>query len=161
MTNTIYQFTTTTLQNKPLSLEQYKGKVIIIVNTASKCGLTPQYTELEKIYQKYKDQGLIILGFPCNQFGNQEPGTDSDITQTCQINYGVTFTMMQKIEVNGPHADPIYKYLTEQKPGILGKNIRWNFTKFVINKQGIPVKRYAPITKPHRMIPLIEKLLKE
>ncbi len=161
MENTIYNFSATTLQNKLIPLKEYEGKVIIIVNTASKCGLTPQYTELEQIYKKYKEQGLIILGFPCNQFGNQEPGTDTDITQTCQINYGVTFPIFQKIEVNGPNAHPIFKYLKENKPGILGKKIRWNFTKFIINKQGIPIKRYAPITKPSKMIPLIEKLLKE
>ncbi len=161
MTNTIYQFTATTLQNKSINFQKYIGKVIIIVNTASKCGLTPQYTELEHLYKKYKEQGLIILGFPCNQFGNQEQGTDSDITQTCQINYGVTFPIFQKTDVNGPDAHPIFKYLTQQKPGIFGKRISWNFTKFIINKQGLPVKRFAPITKPNRMVPLIEKLLQE
>lgn len=157
----IYQFKTKTLQGKEISLNEYKGKVILIVNTASKCGFTPQYEGLETLYKNYKDKGLVILGFPCNQFGNQEPGNEDDISNFCSINYGVTFPMFMKIDVNGKNADPIYKYLKESLPGTFGDSIKWNFTKFLINKQGIPVERYAPTTKPASLENDIKKLLAE
>lgn len=160
MPDTIYEFSAETLQGKTQSLAEYKGKVVLIVNTASKCGFTPQYAGLEALYEKYKDRGFVVLGFPCNQFGGQEPGTASEIEQFCQVNYGVKFPMFGKIEVNGPNAHPLYKFLTSARPGLLGTEaIKWNFTKFLIDKNGNPVKRYAPTTKPEEIAPDIEKLL--
>jgi glutathione peroxidase len=129
------------------------------VNTASKCGLTPQYEGLEKLYDTYKNQGLVILGFPCNQFGNQEPGNAEEIEEFCQLNYGVSFPMFAKIEVNGKNTHPIFKYLKSELGGFLGSDIKWNFTKFVIDKTGKPVKRYAPITTPESMEDYIVELL--
>ncbi|HNA80632.1 MAG TPA: glutathione peroxidase [Turneriella sp.] len=161
MAQTIHEFSAATLGGKEKSLAEYKGKVVLIVNTASKCGFTPQYAGLEAIYEKYKDQGFVILGFPCNQFGAQEPGSESEIEQFCQVNYGVKFPMFGKIDVNGSNAHPLYKFLTSEKPGILGlEAIKWNFTKFLIDKDGNPVKRYAPNTKPEDIAGDIEKLLK-
>jgi glutathione peroxidase len=159
MEDLFYRFTAKSLQGKEISMDSYKGKVILVVNTASKCGLTPQYEGLEKLYEKYKDNGLVILGFPCNQFGNQEPGTEKEISEGCLINYGVSFQMFSKIEVNGENAHPIYKYLKDKLPGLLGKNIKWNFAKFLINRAGIPVKRFSPTTKPEYLVKDIEKLL--
>ncbi len=160
MAQTIYDFTAATLGGKEKSLAEYKGKVVLIVNTASKCGFTPQYAGLEAIYEKYKDRGFVVLGFPCNQFGAQEPGSETEIEQFCQVNYGVKFPMFGKIDVNGSNAHPLYKYLTSAKPGILGTEaIKWNFTKFLIDKNGQPVKRYAPNTKPEDIADDIEKLL--
>lgn len=156
----IYDFEAKSLQGKMISLSDYKGKVILIVNTASKCGLTPQYEELENLYQKYKDKGLVILGFPCNQFAKQEAGTADDIAEFCQVNYGVTFTMFDKVNVNGKDAHPLFKYLRSALPGDLGNKIKWNFTKFVIDKNGIPTKRFAPYTKPHKIEPLIREMTK-
>jgi len=161
MAQTIHEFSAATLGGKEKSLAEYKGKVVLIVNTASKCGFTPQYAGLEAIYEKYKDQGFVILGFPCNQFGAQEPGSETEIEQFCQVNYGVKFPMFGKIDVNGSNAHPLYKFLTSEKPGILGlEAIKWNFTKFLIDKDGNPVKRYAPNTKPVDIAGDIEKLLK-
>ncbi|HNL09971.1 MAG TPA: glutathione peroxidase [Turneriella sp.] len=161
MAQTIHEFSAATLGGKEKSLAEYKGRVVLIVNTASKCGFTPQYAGLEAIYEKYKDQGFVILGFPCNQFGAQEPGSESEIEQFCQVNYGVKFPMFGKIDVNGSNAHPLYKFLTSEKPGILGlEAIKWNFTKFLIDKDGNPVKRYAPNTKPEDIAGDIEKLLK-
>jgi glutathione peroxidase len=161
MAQTIHEFTATTLGGKEQSLAEYKGKVVLIVNTASKCGFTPQYAGLEALYEKYKDQGFVILGFPCNQFGAQEPGSEKEIEQFCQVNYGVKFPMFAKIDVNGSNAHPLYKFLTSEKPGILGiEAIKWNFTKFLVDKEGNPVKRYAPNTKPEDIAEDIEKLLK-
>ena len=161
MAQTIHEFSAATLGGKEKSLTEYKGKEVLIVNTASKCGFTPQYAGLEAIYEKYKDQGFVILGFPCNQFGAQEPGSESEIEQFCQVNYGVKFPMFGKIDVNGSNAHPLYKFLTSEKPGILGlEAIKWNFTKFLIDKDGNPVKRYAPNTKPEDIAGDIEKLLK-
>jgi len=160
MENNFYQFKATSLQGKEISMDTYKGKVALVVNTASKCGLTPQYEGLEKLYEKYKDRGLVILGFPCNQFGNQEPGTEKEISEGCLINYGVTFQMFSKIEVNSDNAHPIYKYLKDKLPGFPGKKIKWNFTKFLIDSNGTPVKRFAPTTIPEKLVPAIEKLLK-
>lgn len=161
MKSNFYQFNATSLQGKNIDMASYKGKVVIIVNTASKCGLTPQYEGLEKIYKEYKDQGLVILGFPCNQFGNQEPGGEKEISEGCLINYGVSFPMFSKIEVNGDGAHPMYKYLKDELNGTFGKKIKWNFTKFIIDKNGKPYKRFAPITKPERLRKHIEKLLKQ
>ena len=146
---TFYDFEATKLNGETVRMKEYKGKTIVVVNTASKCGFTPQYEGLEKLYQKYKDQGLIILGFPCNQFGNQEPGSADDIREFCEVNYGVSFPLFAKVEVNGKDAHPLFKYLkSELSGGIFGSRIKWNFTKFVINSDGVPVKRYSPLTKP-------------
>ena len=155
----LYDFEATTIKGETVSLEKYKGKVILVVNTASKCGLTPQYEGLEKIYEKYKDKGLVVLGFPCNQFGSQEPGNANDIQEFCQINYGVSFPMFSKIDVNGEHAHPIFVYLKSKLRSIIGKNIKWNFTKFLIDKNGEPVRRFSPTTKPENIEPAIQKLL--
>jgi glutathione peroxidase len=159
MENNFYQFTARSLQGKEIGMDTYRGKVVLVVNTASKCGLTPQYEGLEKLYEKYKDTGLVILGFPCNQFGNQEPGTEKEISEGCLINYGVSFQMFSKIEVNGANAHPIYKYLKDKLPGFPIKKIKWNFTKFLIDRNGIPVKRFSPTTVPEKLVKDIEKLL--
>jgi glutathione peroxidase len=161
MEDNFYQFTARSLQGKEISMETYKGKVVLVVNTASKCGLTPQYEGLENLYEKYKDQGLVILGFPCNQFGKQEPGTEKEISEGCLINYGVSFPMFSKIEVNGDNVHPIYKYLKNRLPGVFGKNIKWNFAKFLIDRNGKPVKRFSPTTIPEKLVKDIEKYLKQ
>lgn len=141
--------------------EMLKGKVVLIVNTASNCGFTPQYIELENMYQKYKNEGFEILGFPCNQFGHQEPGSDAEIQKFCSSKYKVTFPIMKKIDVNGPYEDPVFKYIKEQKPGMLGlKGIKWNFEKFLIDRQGNVVLRASSLTKPSTLNETIEKLLK-
>lgn len=147
------------LNGETISMEQYKGKTIIVVNTASKCGLTPQYEGLEKLYKQFKDQGLVILGFPCNQFGNQEAGSSDEIQEFCQINYGVSFPMFDKVDVNGGNAHPIFVYLKSKLGGLFGSTIKWNFTKFIIDKNGRPVKRFAPTTKPEKMEEIIRKIL--
>jgi glutathione peroxidase len=145
----IYDFTAKSLQGKDVSLGDFRGKPMLIVNTASKCGFTPQYEGLEKLYEQHKDKGLVVLGFPCNQFGAQEPGSEAEIGAFCQANYGVTFPMFSKIDVNGTNAHPLYNYLKGEKAGILGtKNIKWNFTKFLVNRDGQVVNRFAPTTKP-------------
>ena len=154
-----YDFKATSLQGKEVSMESYKGKVVLVVNTASKCGLTPQYEGLEQLYKEYKDKGLVILGFPCNQFANQEPGGEKEISEGCLINYGVSFPMFSKIDVNGPDAHPIYKYLKKELKGFPGSEIKWNFGKFLLDKQGTPYKRFSPITKPEKLRKDIEKLL--
>ena len=154
-----YQFTMKNIQGNDVKLNSYKGKVVLVVNTASKCGLTPQYEGLEALYQKYKDKGLVILGFPCNQFMGQEPGTAEEIQNFCSTKYNVTFPLFAKLEVNGDGTDPLYKYLKSALP-IEGKNdIRWNFEKFIIDRNGNPVKRYAPKTKPIELEADIENLL--
>jgi glutathione peroxidase-family protein/uncharacterized membrane protein len=155
----IYDFEAKLLNGKTLAMNQLTDKTIIVVNTASKCGLTPQYEGLEKLYQKYKDKGLVILGFPCNQFGNQESGTSKDIEEFCQLNYGVSFNMFEKVEVNGKNAHPLFTYLKSELGGILGDEIKWNFTKFVIDKDGKPVKRFNPTIRPEKMEKLIQKIL--
>jgi len=155
-----YDFKANNISGKEISLNDYKGKTIVVVNTASKCGLTPQYEGLEAMYQKYKDDGLVILGFPCNQFGQQEKGNADEIQEFCQVNYGVSFPMFEKIEVNGKNAHPLFKYLKKElSGGIFGSKIKWNFTKFVIDKNGNPVKRFAPTTKPEKMEKFIKKTL--
>jgi glutathione peroxidase len=162
MEDNIYNFSAKTLQGKEVSMKDFEGKTVLVVNTASKCGLTPQYEGLEELYQKYKDDGLVILGFPCNQFGKQEPGDEKSISEGCLLNYGVSFPMFSKIEVNGNNAHPMYKFLKKRLPGFLGtQNIKWNFTKFLIDKNGKPLKRFSPITKPQEIEKDIEKLLKK
>ncbi|WNF38464.1 glutathione peroxidase [Bacillaceae bacterium IKA-2] len=153
-------FSAKNIRGEEVSMNEYKGKVVLVVNTASKCGLTPQFKGLEEVYQQYKDNGLEILGFPCNQFAKQESGNNEEIEQFCQINYGVTFTMFEKINVNGENAHPLYKYLKSQAKSILSKEIKWNFTKFLIDANGNVIKRYAPTTTPLKMKNDIEKLLK-
>lgn len=143
--------------DKPVS--DYQGKVLLIVNTASKCGFTPQYAELQQLYNTWHDKGLEILAFPCDQFGHQEPGTNEEIQQFCQLNYGVTFPVFLKIEVNGRQAHPLFQYLTEQKLGPKGCDIQWNFTKFLIDQNGNIVERFDPVVKPETLAPLIEKIL--
>ncbi|MCK0161832.1 glutathione peroxidase [Allomuricauda sp. F6463D] len=154
-----YEFGAERLDGIQESMNKYQGKTIIVVNTASKCGLTPQYKGLEELYQKYKDKGLVVLGFPCNQFGNQEPGSTENIKEFCEVNYGVSFPMFVKIDVNGNDAHPIFKHLKSELRGLLGGKIKWNFTKFVIDKTGRPVKRFAPTSKPSSMAKYIEKIL--
>jgi len=155
----IYKFSATTIDGEEKSFEAYKGKVLLIVNTASKCGFTPQFEGLEKLYEKYKDQGLEVLGFPCNQFGSQDPGTEEEIASFCQKNYGVNFQMFSKIDVNGDHAHPLFKYLTQQAKGLLSERIKWNFTKFLVDKNGDVINRFAPQTKPESLEKDMEKLL--
>lgn len=150
MTN-IYQFEAELLDGKNKSFADYEGNVLLIVNTASKCGFTPQFAGLEKLYEKYKDQGLEILGFPCNQFGGQDPGTNEQIGDFCQKNYGVHFPMFAKVDVKGPEAHILFRYLTNNSKGILGNGIKWNFTKFLIGKDGTILNRYAPTTKPETL----------
>ena len=146
-----HQHTATSLSGEHVPMADYAGKVVLVVNTASHCGFTPQYAGLEMLYQKYAAQGLVVLGFPCNQFGKQEPGSADDIAQTCHINYGVSFPMFEKIEVNGAAAHPLFRYLKKALPGVLGERIKWNFTKFLIGRDGKPIKRFAPFTKPEKM----------
>ena len=160
MMSKFYQFSAKSLQGKTVNMERLKGKTVLVVNTASKCGLTPQYEGLEALYQRYKDKGLVILGFPCNQFANQEPGDEKSISENCLINYGVTFPMFSKIDVNGPATDPLFVYLKSELPGWFGNRIKWNFTKFLIDANGKPVKRFAPFTSPSKIEPYIQQLLK-
>jgi glutathione peroxidase len=159
MDENFYQFTAKSLQGNDISMETYKGKVILVVNTASKCGLTPQYEGLENLYKMYSERGLVILGFPCNQFGNQEPGTEKEISEGCLINYGVSFPMFSKIEVNGDGTHPIFRYLKSKLPGTFGKKIKWNFTKFLIDRNGEPIKRFSPTTIPEKLVSDIEQAL--
>jgi len=154
-----YQFSAKSLQGKEISMDAYRGKTILVVNTASKCGLTPQFEGLENLYKKYKDKGLVILGFPCNQFAGQEPGDEKSISEGCMINYGVSFPMFSKIEVNGDNAHPIYKYLKNKLSGLFGSKIKWNFTKFLVDNNGKPIKRFAPITKPEKIDAYLAKIL--
>lgn len=154
-----YDFEASTLNGKKVSMAEFKGKTVVVVNTASKCGFTPQYEGLEKLYAKYKADGLVILGFPCNQFGAQEPGGADEISEFCQVNYGVSFPMFEKVDVNGPNAHPLFTYLKSKKGSIFGSRIKWNFTKFIIDKNGQPVKRYSPLTKPEQMEADLKKVI--
>jgi len=157
---TIYDFTVTNIHGKKARLDAYKGKVLLIVNTASKCGFTPQYKGLEALYQKLHGKGLEILGFPCNQFGAQEPGSAEEIESFCEVNYGVTFPLFAKIDVNGDDAAPLYQFLKKAKPGLLGSEaIKWNFTKFLVDRSGNVVERYAPNAEPASLAGDIGKLL--
>jgi len=158
--SSIYDFTAALNNGQTKSLADYQGKVLLIVNTASQCGFTPQYKGLQEIYAKYHARGLEVLGFPCNQFGHQEPGSDTDIKSFCDLNYGVQFPIFSKIDVNGDSAHPLYQFLKDKKSGLLGRSIRWNFTKFLIDRQGNVIKRYAPQTPPAKLESSIEKLLK-
>jgi glutathione peroxidase len=151
MNSEFYNYSALSLSGKEISISDYKGKTILVVNTASKCGFTPQYEGLEKLYKKYKENGLVILGFPCNQFGGQEPGSEKEIAEGCLVNYGVSFPMFSKIDVNGSNAHPIFKYLKSNLKGLLGGRIEWNFTKFLVDSNGNPVKRYAPVTTPEKI----------
>ena len=160
MTN-IYNFTVKKPNGEMQSLEEYKGKVFLIVNTASKCGFTPQFEELQSLYSKYKDQGFTILGFPCDQFANQEFENQEEIMEFCQLNYGVTFPMFAKIDVKGDQADPLFQYITSEKKGLLNEEIKWNFTKFLVDRNGTVVKRFAPQTAPSKMDGNILTLLME
>lgn len=155
-----YNFKANKMNGQEVSMSDYKGKVVLVVNTASKCGLTPQFEGLEALYKEYKDQRLEILGFPCNQFANQEKGSNEEIHEFCQLNYGVSFTMFEKIDVNGKNAHPLYKYLKNEAKGLLSKEIKWNFTKFLIDSEGNIVKRYAPTVEPLKIKDDIENLLK-
>lgn len=156
----IYDFEAINIKGQPVPLSDFKGKVLLIVNTASKCGFTPQYKGLEKLYQNFKDKGLEILGFPCNQFGAQEKGSDSEISQFCELNYGVSFPMFSKIEVNGDQAHPLYKYLKKQAPGLMGtEGIKWNFTKFLVDQNGTVVKRFGSATKPGEIEKVVKTML--
>jgi len=157
---TLYDFTVKDIAGKPVKLERYRGQVLLVVNVASQCGFTPQYKGLEALYQRYHARGLEILGFPCNQFGGQEPGTEKEIAQFCELNFGVTFPLFAKIDVNGEAAAPLYKYLKAEKPGLLGSEaIKWNFTKFLVDRDGKPLKRYAPNDTPESLAGDIEKAL--
>jgi glutathione peroxidase len=156
----VYDFQANALDGKPVDLAQYRGKVLLIVNTASKCGFTPQYQGLETVYRELRGRGLEVLGFPCNQFGAQEPGTEEEIGAFCEKNYGVSFPMFAKVDVNGDDAHPLWKYLKGEAPGVLGTEaIKWNFTKFLIGRDGTVAKRYAPTTKPEEIADDIERLL--
>jgi glutathione peroxidase len=154
-----YDFSATSIDGEEISMEKYKDKVVLIVNTASECGFTPQYEGLEKLNKEYADKGLVVLGFPCNQFGKQEPGEEKEIASFCQVNYGVTFQMFSKIDVNGDSAHPLYQFLKNEKGGLLGSRIKWNFTKFLIDRDGKVVDRFASTTKPAALVKDIEKLL--
>jgi glutathione peroxidase len=156
----VYPFKVTTIKGEEVSLENYKGKVLLAVNTASECGLTPQYAELQKIYDQYKENGFFVLGFPCNQFGGQEPGSEEKISEFCSLNYGVSFPMFAKVDVNGENAHPLFQYLKEEAPGQSeSSDIEWNFAKFLINRNGQVVGRYAPSVSPTDIGDDIEKLL--
>lgn len=158
MTN-FHDFKAISLQGKEINMSEFSNKVVLVVNTASKCGLTPQYEGLENLYKEFSAKGFEILGFPCNQFGAQEPGNADEISEFCQINYGVSFKMFEKIDVNGENTHPIFKFLKTQKGGILGDDIKWNFSKFLIGKDGNVLKRYAPITEPKDIKTDIENAL--
>lgn len=156
----IYDLSAKTIDGNDLSLSEYKGKVMLVVNTASKCGFTPQYEGLEELYRQYKDKGLVILGFPCDQFGHQEPGDEEEIKNFCSLTYDVSFPMFAKIDVNGDNTHPVYKYLKGEKAGLLGsQGIKWNFTKFLVDPEGKVVKRYAPTDKPASLAKDVEKLI--
>lgn len=156
----IYNYTVKTSNGEDLSLSQYEGQVMLIVNTASKCGFTPQYKDLQELHDRYKEKGLEILAFPCNQFGKQESGSNVEIQEFCQINYGLSFPVFGKVDVNGKDAHPLYQYLKSEKVGLLGSKIKWNFTKFLVDKKGKVIKRYAPTVKPMDIEEDINALLK-
>jgi glutathione peroxidase len=160
MSQSIYDFTVNNNKGEEVSLADYKGKALLIVNTASQCGFTPQYEGLQQVYDRYKEQGFEVLAFPCNQFGSQEPGTDSDIQSFCSLNFSTQFPLFKKIDVNGENAHPLFNFLKDQARGLMGlKDIKWNFTKFLVDKNGKVIKRYASITKPESIQKDIEKVL--
>lgn len=157
--NNLYDLTFNDTMGDQILLGDYRGKVLLFVNTATKCGFAPQLTELEAISNKYKDKGLVVVGFPCNQFAGQEPETNESVVEACKINFGVTFLLSEKIDVNGPNTHPVFKYLKSHSRSMLGKDIKWNFTKFLVSKDGETIRRFAPATKPEKLVPTIEKLL--
>jgi glutathione peroxidase len=160
MNSTIYDFEALDTTGRKVALKNFRGKAMLVVNTASACGFTPQFAGLEELHQKYGKRGLVVLGFPCNQFGNQDPGSDAEISSFCQLNYGVTFPMMAKVDVNGPHATPLFQWLNAEAPGLLGsKSIKWNFTKFLVSKDGHVINRYAPQDTPASLAKDIEAAL--
>ncbi|GAB84011.1 glutathione peroxidase [Gordonia rubripertincta] len=154
-----YDFTATGIDGNPVDLSTFQGDPLLIVNTASKCGFTPQYQGLETLHRDYQDQGLRVLGFPCDQFAHQEPGDEEEIKNFCSLTYDVTFPMFAKVDVNGPHAHPLFEWLRTQKSGVFGGRIKWNFTKFLVNRDGVVVERFAPATKPEKLVGAIEKQL--
>ena len=157
---TVHDYSAKTIDGEDRKLSDYKGKVMMIVNTASKCGFTPQYNGLEKVFREFRGRGLVVLGFPCDQFGHQEPGDENEIKTFCSLNYDVSFPMFSKVDVNGDHAHPLFKYLKNEAPGLLGsRGIKWNFTKFLVDKSGKVVKRYGSIDKPESIANDVEKLL--
>ena len=157
---TVYDFDAQTIDGRTVPLRQYEGKVLLIVNTASACGFTPQFAGLEELHQRYGDQGLVVLGFPCNQFAGQDPGSNDEIASFCQLNYGVSFPMMAKVDVNGAQASPLYRWLCAEAPGLLGsKAIKWNFTKFLVSKDGQVIRRYAPQDTPAKLADDVEAAL--
>lgn len=156
----VYEYKVLNNKGEEVSLEQYKGKILLIVNTATGCGFTPQYKGLEELYLKYQDKGLVVLDFPCNQFGHQAPGNDQEIHEFCTLRYNTTFPRFKKIEVNGANESPLYTYLKDQKRGKFGRKIKWNFTKFLVDQGGNVVHRYAPTTKPEKIAKDVEKLVK-
>lgn len=155
----VYDYSAKTILGEEKSLSDYQGKVLLIVNTASECGFTPQLEGLQKLHETYNEQGFQILGFPCNQFGKQDPGSDQTITHFCQRNYGVTFPMFSKVDVKGDNAHPLFAYLTKEAKGLITKDIKWNFTKFLVNKNGEVIDRFAPQTKPENLKKDIENVL--
>jgi glutathione peroxidase len=158
--STVYDFEAKSISGRDIPLSDFKGQVMLIVNTASKCGFTPQFGGLEELHKTYASKGLAVMGFPCNQFNSQDPGADGEIAEFCQVNYGVTFPMMGKIDVNGPQAHPLYKWLSAEAPGLLGsKSIKWNFTKFLVGKDGQVINRYAPLDKPADLAKDVEAAL--
>ena len=160
MNKSLYDFEAVSIDGKPISLDQYRGKVVLVVNTASKCGFTPQYKGLQDLYSEFKDRGLVVLGFPCNQFGAQESGNEKEIQEFCELNFGVDFPLFSKVDVNGAQAHPLFNYLKEALPGLAGTEmIKWNFTKFLIDRQGKPVKRFAPQDTAEKLRGPIESLL--
>jgi glutathione peroxidase len=159
MTNSIYDYSVPNSAGEEISLQDYQGKVMLIVNTASKCGFTSQYSGLQELYDKFKDQGLVVIALPCNQFGGQEPGSNAEVQEFCQLNYGLSFPVMGKIEVNGAGQHPLYSFLKGQASGLLNDNIKWNFTKFLVDREGNVVKRYGSVRKPKVIAADIQKLL--
>jgi glutathione peroxidase len=160
MMSNVFDFSATAIDGKPVDFSAYKGKVLLIVNTASKCGFTPQYKGLQKMFEQYAERGLEVLGFPCDQFGHQEPGNEADINSFCEMNFGVSFPLFAKIDVNGKDAHPLFAHLKSEAPGLLGsEGIKWNFTKFLVNREGKVVSRYAPATSPESIAKDIEALL--
>ena len=160
MSSTVFDFSALAIDGKPVDLSVYRGNVLLIVNTASKCGFTPQYKGLQKIFEQYAERGLAVLGFPCDQFGHQEPAGESEINSFCEMNFGVSFPLFAKIEVNGRNAHPLFSHLKSEAPGMLGsEGIKWNFTKFLVNREGEVVARYAPATAPEAIAKDIEALL--
>jgi glutathione peroxidase len=159
MKDSVFDYTVTANDGTALSLDSFRGKALLIVNTASKCGFTPQYKGLEELHAAYRDRGLVVLGFPCDQFAHQEPGTDADIAQFCSLNFGVTFPLMKKIDVNGASSNPLFEFLKNKAPGMFGKAVKWNFTKFLVSPDGKTVRRFAPKDEPESLKADIEKLL--